>query len=48
MYLFTFKPIQKVGKPTGYRTSVDELNVHTEHRQGRITMNTSLQIYLKK
>jgi len=28
-YLFTFKLIKKVGKPSGYRTSLNEFNVYT-------------------
>jgi len=39
---------KKVGKHTGYRTSANELNVHTKHTQWRITMNALLQIYVNK
>jgi hypothetical protein len=39
---------KKLGKPTGYRTSLNELNVHTKHTQGRIAMNTLLQVYVNK
>jgi len=37
----------KVGKPTGYRTSLNELNVDTKQLQGRIAMRTLLQIFVK-
>jgi len=46
-YLFTFKS-KKGGKPTGYRTSLNDLNIHTKQLHRRTTMNTLLQIYIKK
>lgn len=37
----------KVGKPTRYRTSPNELNVDTKQLRGRITMHTLLEIFVK-
>jgi hypothetical protein len=45
MYSFTFNRSKKVTKPTGYRTRLNESNVHTKQLQRRITMNTLSQTY---
>jgi hypothetical protein len=47
-YLFTYIQSKKVGKPTGHRTSLNDLNIHTKQLHRRITMNTLLQIYIEK
>lgn len=40
--LFICIKIKKVGKPIGYRTSLNDLNIHTKQLHRRITMNTDL------
>ena len=42
-----FNQSKKVGKPIGYRTSLNDLNIHTKQLHRMITMNTLLQIYIK-
>ena len=47
IYLYSNQS-KKGGKPTGYRTSLNDLNIHTKQLHRTITMNTLLQIYIKK
>jgi len=44
-YLLTRKSIIKVVKPTGYRTSLNELNVHAKQLLRKITMNYIITNY---
>jgi preprotein translocase subunit SecY len=46
-YLVIYIQSKKVGKPTGYRTSLNDLHIHTE-QLCRITMNTLLHTYIEK